>query len=201
MNDTPKRRGRPAKVMAAPLDRLASLTQREKALSMRAKERKRYTLDMPVDMYEELIGRAESLDMNLPDVVRACIKTGLTTLGQFGQPSDYLKGQLNPPTQAQFDPTGVQYPPTYEPIPLAPTNQPWEPAFTQPQVAQPRKMQFDRSKIAHLLPSGATIGYDPDPQPEPIERKTYLDLDLDEGPTSPFTRGSDGTDYLNEEDA
>lgn len=174
MTDSPKRRGRPAKVMATPLDRLATLTQREKALSLRAKERKRYTIDLPVDMYEELINRAEGLDMPLPDVVRACIKTGLTNLAQFGQPTDYLKGQLNPPSQAQFDPTGLSFPPTYDPIPLAPTNEPWEPAFTQPQVSQPRPMKFDRSRIAHLLPSGATIGYDDTP-PEPIERSTYLD--------------------------
>lgn len=114
MNETPKRRGRPPKAMATGTDRLSVLTSRERALALKARARHRYTLDLPLDLYEQLLDQAESWDSPVPDVVRACIRKGLEHIRQFPteRVNPYVYGQLNPPTQADIDPLGTAWPPT-----------------------------------------------------------------------------------------
>lgn len=152
MADEPKRRGRPPRVLAptATPDRLAELTAREKTLAIRATARHRYTFDMPLDLYEDVLTQAEAWDQPLPDVVRACIRAGLNHIKQFG-PSDrnpYAHGKLNPPAQHQIDPTGHAWPatgpsmqvtgPTYfhQPLPplVNPLNDPPPMVFKSPVV-------------------------------------------------------------------
>lgn len=157
---TPRRRGRPPKAMAQPLDRIAQLTAREKALAIKARARHRYTLDLPLELYEALLTQAEDWEQPLPDVVRACIRSGLDSIKRFGGASPtnpFAYGSLNPPTQADLDPTGYGWPPTGPAHAFVPTQ--WiapPPINQQPELPGPLQFvgpEYDRN----LLPSGATI--------------------------------------------
>jgi hypothetical protein len=154
----PKRRGRPPKAMAQPTDRLAALTAREKALALRATARHRYTFDLPLELYESLLTEAESWGQPLPDVVRACIRSGLDSIKRFGGASSanpFAYGSLNPPTQADLDPSGLAYPPTHGQVPHTPQ---WlSPDFPNPQINNaPPPMQIIPPSLRGLVPNGFT---------------------------------------------
>lgn len=162
----PKRRGRPPKIMAAPTDRLAQLTARERALAIRATARYRYTIDLPLELYEQLLDQAESWGQSLPDVVRGAIRKGLDHIRQFGgaESNPYAYGKLNPPTQADIDPTGLAWPPTPGYVHQTPVS--WSDIphnFPEPKVPK------------GLLPSGATVnlGADARPHPESNARNVF----------------------------
>lgn len=163
MTDTPARRGRPPKVMAQPVDRLAQLTEREKALALKARARHRYTFDMPLEMYEALLNQAEAWDQPLPDVVRACIRKGLEHIQRFGGGSDhnpYVYGKLNPPAQHDIDPTGLGWPPTgpaYAPFTDGHNTPISIPALPEPREV-PGRMQF--KPPVGLMPNGYTSDMD-----------------------------------------
>jgi len=152
--DEPKRRGRPPKIMAQPLDRLASLTNREKALALKVRARHRYTFDMPLDLYERLLIEAESWDQPLPDVVRACLRSGLDVIKKFsGAQNPYIYGQLNPPAQHDVDPSGLGWPPTVEPVHI------------QQPTWQEMPMRYASPKLPPgALPNGATVNLGTHPQ-------------------------------------
>lgn len=171
--DEPKRRGRPPRVMAQPTDRLAVLTGRERALALKARLRHKYTFDLPLELYEELLDQAEGWSQPLPDVVRACIRKGLDHIKQFGTSdhNPYVYGRLNPPTQADIDPSGYAWPPT--PAQQMPSMPNWELAPPLPiREDLPTRMQFIPSNIKPgMLPSGATVslGHDkPSPSKTPF---------------------------------
>lgn len=156
MDNVPKRRGRPPKAMAQPLDRIASLTAREKALAIKARARHRYTLDLPLELYEALLTQAEDWDQPLPDVVRACLRSGLDAIKRFGGASltnPFAYGSLNPPAQHDLDPTGYAWPPTAPSNPFSAGHEPWLPPVQYPQSVLPEPLRYDPA----LLPSGATI--------------------------------------------
>lgn len=149
MPDLPKR-GRPPK-MLQPTDRLAELSQREKALAIKANARHRYTFDLPIELYEHLLDQAESWGQPLPDVVRACLRKGLEHIKQFGGgalDNPFVYGGLRPPTQSDIDPSGQAWPPAPpSPIHIA---RAWDDI--------PHDPRFDGPKLKPgMLPSGATI--------------------------------------------
>lgn len=149
--------------MAQPADRLSSLTNREKALALKARARHRYTFDLPLDLYETLLNTAEQWDTPLPDVVRACIRKGLEHAERFGTgPAPFVEGKLNPPTQFDRDPTGLAWPPVNNGTVWTPWS---EPASLYPvPTIKPG-----------LLPNGATIS--PADRPEPHEYVPFIPED------------------------
>ena len=157
----PTRRGRPPKVMAQPVDRLTSLTAREKALAIKARARHRYTLDLPLELYEAMIEQAESWDQPLPDVVRACIRAGLNHIRQFGNGANpFAYGKLNGPKESDLDPRGYDIPRSTQGVHVEATPNwndiPFEgfaPATTS--VSSPTR--FVRpTPLPGLMPNGAT---------------------------------------------
>lgn len=144
--------------MAAPTDRLAQLTAREKALAIRATARHRYTVDLPLELYEQLLDQAELWGSELSDVVRGAIRKGLEHIRQFGgaESNPFVYGKLNPPTQADIDPTGIAWPPTHGQSAIG-TQPSWDSIpynFPEPKVP------------IGLLPSGATVNLGADARPD-----------------------------------
>ena len=134
-------------------NRLVELTQREKALAIRATARKRVTLDITLDDYERLVVEAERTGERVPTVLRACLKAGLDHITRFpAGPAPYASGDLSPRPQNRLDPTGTAWPPTSVPLAVthyAPVDPPVPQAFVRP------------TPKPGLLPSGATIDTSP----------------------------------------
>ena len=141
--DAPKRRGRPPRNLGTTPDRLAELTNREKALAQRSQARKKVLLYLTLDEYEDIIKEAERTDERVATVLRACIRKGLETIKRFGavDRSPYAEGDLTPRPQHQIDPTGIAWPPPPAVFPV------------EPKWLQPPSPALDPG----LLPGGATV--------------------------------------------
>lgn len=174
MSDTPRRRGRPPKIMAATKDRLSELTARERALAIRSTQRKKVMVSLTLDEYEAIVVEAEQFNEKVATVVRACIKKGLEHYTRFAPDnrSPYVDGDLRQRPQHRIDPEGTGWPPTFANIPLAPQ-------WTSPEL--PPVGRYSMNNIpAGLLPSGATISNStaetPDTPPE-IPEQALLEIE------------------------
>ena len=154
-------------------NRLVELTQREKALAIRATARKRVTLDITLDDYEALVVEAERTGERVPTVLRACLKAGLDHITRFPTgPAPYARGDLRPRPQNRLDPTGTAWPPTAVPLGItnnAPVEPPAPVAFIRP-IPKPG-----------MLPSGATIDTSPPATLTPPDDAHQDDNFLEEG--------------------
>lgn len=157
----------------------SSLSDREKALTMKLKAKKTLHIDVRLPMYERILAMAETFDEDVSVVARACLINGLEYYEQWarpGEPSPFGVGASKIRRASQLDPSGRSVPQNYTPQPFQRPPQlppqeyrdfrPPQPRETITETVEPVfqraadgyvEINGKRVPMGQFLPSGATV--------------------------------------------